>query len=189
MINSLQTEKNQVDKPSSRRTWLEKHGELISRLKDDFQLPKKSVDSSLATRFHTFNVGKLNFLVSNKLSPEILEETKIYPLLLTPPWVFGTCNVRGDIIPVFDLKKVFDQEIDILNISKPRVLVIHEQDYTIGLSLDELPIPIDLKNDEQIRNFSNLPSVITSFIKSAYKRGDEIWMEINFYSLFLSLEN
>ena len=189
MTNLVHAEKRQIEQPKKRRTWLEKHGELIAKLQNDFQLPEVADQSTTSTRYHTFTIGSLKFLISNTLSPEILEETKIHPLLLTPPWVLGTCNVRGDIISVFDLNKVFDQEANLLKASKPRVLVINEQDYTLGLRLDELPTPIDLKHEEQIRNFSNLPDSITTFVKAAYKRGDDIWLQINFSSLFLSLEN
>ncbi len=189
MSNLVHAGSRQLDQPNKRRTWLEKHGELIAKLQNDFQLPQVAEQSTTSTRFHTFTIGSLNFLISNTLSPEILEETNIHPLLLTPPWVLGTCNVRGDIISVFDLKQVFDQEAGLLNTSRPRVLVINEQDYTLGLRLDELPTPIDLKHEEQIRNFSNLPDSITTFVKAAYKREDELWLQINFSSLFLSLEN
>ena len=97
--------------------------------------------------------------------------------------------MRGDIVPVFDLNRVFEQETNILQAAKPRVLIINEQEYTLGLRLDELPTPIDLKHDEQINNFSSLPDSITTFVKAAYKRGDDFWLQINFNSLFLSLEN
>lgn len=189
MTNLVHADSRQIDQPKKRRTWLEKHGELIAKLQNDFQLPEVAEESPSSTRYHTFTIGSLNFLISNTLSPEILEETKIHPMLLTPPWVLGTCNVRGDIISVFDLNKVFDQQVDHLKTSKPRVLIINEQDYTLGLRLDELPVPIDLNHDEQVRNFSNLPESITSFVKAAYKRGDDFWLQINFNSLFLSLEN
>ena len=189
MSNLVHADSRQLDQPKKRRTWLEKHGELISKLQNDFQLPEVVESSTTTTRFHTFTIGSLNFLISNTLSPEILEETNIHPLLLTPPWVLGTCNVRGDIISVFDLNRVFDQQANLVKTSKPRVLVINEQDYTLGLRLDELPTPIDLKQEEQVRNFSSLPESITTFVKAAYKREDDLWLQINFSSLFLSLEN
>ena len=78
MSNLVHADSRQLDQPKKRRTWLEKHGELISKLQNDFQLPEVVESSTTTTRFHTFTIGSLNFLISNTLSPEILEETSIY---------------------------------------------------------------------------------------------------------------
>ena len=73
MIDSLQADKNQIDQPKARRTWLEKHGKLIAKLQSDFQLPQVTDQSSTSTRFHTFNIGSLNFLVAHSaMGPRFL---------------------------------------------------------------------------------------------------------------------
>lgn len=173
---------------TSRVAWVDKHAELIAKLEAEYQLPIEAQNNLSETRFHEFSVGDLNILISDQHSPEILEDDVVYPMLLTPDWVIGACNVRGEIIPIFDLEKIIYPEISVAKPANYKTLILHEGTNAIGLPLFKLPKLIHLDKDDCINNYTMFPDLIKPHIKEIYKRKHKIWILIDFSSFLLFLK-
>lgn len=67
-----------------------------------------SADVGSTTRqFLSFRVGTEEYAIDILTVQEIRGHTAITPLPQTPPWVRGAMNLRGVIVPVFDLQQRF----------------------------------------------------------------------------------
>ena len=174
---------------NSRTGWLEKHAELIAKLEAEYQSPHEVKDDSLDTRFYGFTIANLNLLISDHISSEILEDNIVYPIPLTPNWLLGACNVRGDIVPIIDLAQIIAGEDRDTKPAEYKTLVLEEAGSTIGLPLIKLPVPIHFKEEDRVSNYSKLPDFVQPFITLAYKRKQNIWVCINFSSFISSLLN
>ena len=180
LVDSSAIEKN------TRIPWVDKHAELIAKLEAEYKLPAEEQYDSSTIRYHQFSVGDLNILISEQHSPEILDDNIVYPMLLTPDWVLGTCNVRGKIIPIFDLEKIIYPDISINKPTNYKTLILHEGQNAIGLPLFKLPTLIHLQNDESINEYTKLPELLKPHIKMIYQRKHKIWILINFSTFFSS---
>lgn len=173
----------------TRVPWEDKHSELIAKLQAEYNSPQEEDTSSSTTRYQQFCVNDLNLLASEQHAPEILDDNIVYPLMLTPEWVLGTSNVRGKIVPIFDLEKILYPEVCSTKPKNYKTLVLHEGENTVGLPLFQLPVLIYLDKEECVAECSKLPGSIKPFVKKIYMRKDKVWILIDFSSLFSFLKS
>lgn len=173
---------------TTRVAWVDKHAELIAKLEAEYQLPVETQNSLSETRYHEFSVGDLNILISDEHSPEILEDNIVFPMLLTPEWVIGACNVRGEIIPIFDLEKIIYPEINVAKPANFKTLILHDGNNAIGLPLFKLPLLTHLEKNDAINHYSKFPELIKPYIREIYKRKHKVWVLIDFSSFFKFLK-
>ncbi len=186
---SIAEPNNSISSTKSERVrWLDKHAELIAKLEAEYQQPIDTENQPSVLDFHEFNVGNLNLLISEHHSPEILEDNIVYPMLLTPNWVIGTCNVRGEIIPVFDLEKIIFPDITIARPENFKTLILRDGKYTIGLPLFSLPKLIHLDKSNATNDSSKLPELVRPFIKQTFKRKHMIWVLLDLASFLAYLK-
>jgi len=68
---------------------------------------------------------------------EVCPLDKLTPLPLTPPFVLGIINVRGQILSVIDVRKFFDlPEKGLTNLN--RVIILHSSNMEFGVLADEI---------------------------------------------------
>lgn len=54
-----------------------------------------------------FKVGEKEFLLPIHLVKEVVDASPLFPVPLTPEYVYGVIPLRGRIIPVIDLSKIY----------------------------------------------------------------------------------
>ena len=82
------------------------------------------------------------FLAGEHVPSEVVIAPTIFPVPKAPEWLLGLSNVRGNIVPVFDLWKFLRTqapERDVLT-----VLVLDIGEAAVGLVIDCLPKPVPL---------------------------------------------
>ena len=178
---------NTLNKTNSHSTWLDAHTELITKLESEYETPEETKEKTTVVRHYGFNIGVLNLLIAEDMPCEVLEENSIYSIPLAPSWLIGTCNVRGDIIPIIDLEHILSGKDRITKPNEHKTFIIGEAENAMGLLLNKLPIPIHFKEENQISNFSGLPKQVRSFITIGYKREQQVWICIDYSSFFTTL--
>src|SRR5882724_7981927 len=69
--------------------------------------PRASAEGAMLELLE-FRLASERYAVESRLVQEVHPLRDLTPLPCTPPFVLGIVNVRGHILPVFDLKKFFD---------------------------------------------------------------------------------
>lgn len=93
-------------------------------------------------KFTVFKIGDEEFGISIGNVVEILRAQKVFHLPELPVFLSGVINVRGEVIPVLDLRIRFG--IDISKTSeqsrkkKERVIILRYEDSKLGLLTDEI---------------------------------------------------
>ena len=82
-----------------------------------------------------FRLAQERYAVETGLVREVHPLRELTPLPCTPPFVLGIVNVRGRILPVFDLKKFFDLPAQGLT-DLHRIIIVRRQDLEFGLLAD-----------------------------------------------------
>ncbi|WP_427338671.1 chemotaxis protein CheW [Caloranaerobacter sp. DY30410] len=96
----------------------------------------------------------------------------------TKPYVKGVINLRGEVIPVIDLRERFGLPIKDYN-NDTRVIIVSIQDFVIGLIVDSSSEVIYL-NDNEVDNPPAIGEANTAeFIKGIGKKDGKLIMLLN----------
>ncbi len=130
-----------------------------------------------------FRLGTLGLLIGSSVISEIVEKASIYPLPQTPAWFLGLINVRGNLVPVFDLK--IRLELDYPTGSKQWILILDRGEKAVGMLIDELPKTPDV--ERRLSRLPPLPVLLRPCVSQAYIDNGIIWLEFDHRSFFKSL--
>jgi twitching motility protein PilI len=131
-----------------------------------------------------FRVGSIGLLVGQDTVSEVVEQTSVYPLPNTPSWLVGLVNLRGNLVPVFDIKQFFDLE-DGNTQDKRRLLILDRGYKAAGVLIDGLPQPAATRY--VLSRLPPLPAALRTHVAKAFTQDDRIWLEFDHEGFFQSL--
>lgn len=97
--------------------------------------PPDVVPSAATLEVLEFRLAQERYALEIRHVREVYPLHDLTPLPCTPPFVLGIVNVRGRILPVFDLKAFFDLPVQELT-SLHRIIVIQGHAMELGLLAD-----------------------------------------------------
>lgn len=107
-------------------------------------------------QFVVFRLGQEEYGVDIQKVTTIEQVKHITRVPKTPAFIKGVINLRGDIIPIMDLRKRFNlAEVD--NTEDTRIIIIKLDEVFVGIIVDSVAEVLQLTEDsiENITNFSN----------------------------------
>ena len=161
----------------------------IEKLEAAFKASPDKSAKDYSHQFYAIKVNKLNLLIDKSTSCELLEETVMYPIPLSEPWIIGVTNVRGDVIPVIDLDKNKVRQNTLKNVADKKIIVINKGSDAFGLLLDDLPKLIGFNFDEKVMELSDIGEGIKEFVEYAYVKDNVTWLCIDFISFINEIRN
>ncbi len=103
-------------------------------------------EPSSAERCLTFESGGLLLFLSTKYVTEIINGHSITHLPLVPPFVKGIINLRGQILPVVDIRVCMDKpETEYTN--KTCIVVLNVDNIPLGIVVDSVRQVMDINLD------------------------------------------
>ncbi len=91
-------------------------------------------------RRHGFWIGNIGLLLPHKMISEVSEGLAICRLPNTPHWMSGMSNLRGEMVPVFDLSLLLNIQTE--KETKRKQLFLKIDDEWVGIYSDRLPARI-----------------------------------------------
>ncbi len=131
-----------------------------------------------------FRVGGIGLLVGQDTVSEVLEQTPVYSLPNTPPWMLGLVNLRGNLAPVFDVKLLLELE-DGPAQEKRRLLILDQGDKAIGILIDGLPQTA--LTSHALSRLPPLPTALRTHVTRAYAQDGVVWLEFDHQGFFRAL--
>ncbi len=126
----------------------------VDDLDGEFDVEDTSIRS-----FLTFMSNGLTYGVDNSYVVEIVNDYSLRPLPMVPDYIRGIFNLRGEVIPVIDLRMrlgCYD------NVSSDCTLILKNDHTTIGLIVDQVSqvldinlrktVPIPVENKQELTN-------------------------------------
>ncbi|NCO83881.1 MAG: chemotaxis protein CheW [Nitrospirae bacterium CG_4_10_14_3_um_filter_44_29] len=136
-------------------------------------------------KFAVFKIGEEDFGVNINRVVEILKSQKIYFLPELPDFISGVINVRGDVIPLLDLRKRFGIHT---GAEKCRIIVVRCEDEKIGLLVDEIDKIIPFHPEEISAPPAMFKGLKTEYLTGLGKKEDRIIILLNIERLLTSEE-
>jgi len=136
-------------------------------------------------KFAVFRMGDEVFGIEIKKVVEILKSQKTYALPELPEFLSGIITVRGEVIPLLDLRRRFGIRSAVKN---ERIMIVRYDNEKIGLVVDEVKEITSLDTAD-----ITLPPSIFKGLKKKYltglgKKGDMIIIILNLDDLLTSEE-
>jgi twitching motility protein PilI len=133
-----------------------------------------------------FRMGGETFLVAREETREVLG----YPAAVTripgaKSWVKGLANVRGQLLPMVDLRQFLGSAATASG-RNTRVIVVNHRDVPAGLMVDEV---LGFRRFAEAEfNAEAPPTVIRcdNYLAGAFRRGGEVWPVMSLKSLLES---
>ena len=105
--------------------------EAVLEIEKDYQPENKK-------QIVIFQLGTEEYAVDITHSREIIKPTKITKVPNTPDYVRGVINLRGQIVPVIDLRKRFNIIVGTADKKKERIITIESRETLVGLVVDSV---------------------------------------------------
>ncbi|HHV98982.1 MAG TPA: chemotaxis protein CheW [Clostridiaceae bacterium] len=141
---------------------------------------EKSTD---VRQFLVFKIGDQEYGVDIQRVVTIIEKNmNIARIPKTPDFIKGVINLRGEIIPVMNIRKRFRLP-EIEDTEETRIIVLKTDEIVIGIIVDAVAEVVRLTNDaiENITNYTN--DVMMDYIYGVGKMNDKIVTILNIEKL------
>jgi twitching motility protein PilI len=130
-----------------------------------------------------FRMGGETFLVAREETREVLG----YPAAVTripgaKSWVKGLANVRGQLLPMLDLRQFLGSGATASG-RNTRVVVVNHRDIPAGLMVDEV---LGFRRFAESEFDAEAPPTVIrcdSYLAGAFRRGGEVWPVLSLKSL------
>ena len=156
--------------------------EALTRFKpelNDMNLENSEPESEIR---YGFRIGSIGFLVSGGEHAEIIEQTHPSAMPNTPPWLKGVINVRGNLVPIFDLRDLLGLEE---SEQSEKLLILGEGNKAVGLYIDALPVLVEKL--DKVDAMPPIPELLSNYVTCLYMQDKEIWLDLAFDELFTEL--
>ena len=144
--------------------FLEDEGkEFMSKIQNNHEEIKMEEEISDIEQLVTFSIEKEEFGIKIMQVREINRVTKITKLPRAPKFIEGVINLRGEVIPVIDLRKRFDIEKRSVD-DRTRVIIVDVSGKKTGLIVDRVNEVLRLPKNR----IEDAPEIIASDIDSQF---------------------
>jgi twitching motility protein PilI len=133
----------------------------------------------------SIRIGALGFLISTATYCEVLDKVQVSALPNVHPWLSGLLNLRGNLVPVFDLQRAFGQEPS--EAKKRRLFAIDRGEKAVAVWIDNFPEIKDMASLQTLIDPPVLPAVLQRFVIGSYAQNGQIWLTVKLEDLFKAL--
>ena len=105
---------------------------------------------------------------------EILPLPQITPVPGAQAWMLGVGNVRGNLLPIVDLKQFLEGERTVLHETQ-RVLIVRQPDGDVAVTIDELYGQRSFQDEQQVEPETLAEGRYGHFVERAYRLAGQTW--------------
>ena len=128
-----------------------------------------------------YQIGTLSLLIGLATGSEVIPMPPLATIPNTPPGLRGMLNLRGNLVPVFDLLILLGLEEQEKTV-KPMVLVLDQGDKAVGVIVDGFPQA--LSGMRKLQQLPQLPPKLEGCVPAGYVKEDMLWLEFDHESFF-----
>jgi len=130
-----------------------------------------------------FIAAGVHWFVPAGLYSELLTHCKIAPLPNAPAHVLGLTNVRGNLVPVYQLEPL----VDLPSVAPSYVLVLGELSHAAGLVVAAKPQPIPEDRLQEVSGDPDIADSLRTTVAESLSDGSRQWHTVDHVRLFSHL--
>jgi chemotaxis signal transduction protein len=186
-----------VAKKSSKKPAPEAEPQLLKPSEALTRLEPEAIEDSVAKSGtfeqvrYGFELGPIGVLTPLGMVCEVMDIQRIYLLPNAPTWLSGLINLRGNLVPVFDLGELLriKDKADAKNNDPAdfNMLVIGNDDKAVALIIKGLPQPVSTERLEP--ELPPITDIAKKFVINAYSYQQRIWIDLDLETYLMSLRD
>jgi chemotaxis signal transduction protein len=131
-----------------------------------------------------YRIGNIGLLVSARAGCEVVSIPTIARIPTTPQWLLGVANLRGGLVPIFDLQALLELPAD--HAAEPRFALIFDRgERAVGILVAAHPVAV--ASLEPLTQQPPLPAAVREFVSAAFRDGPSVWLEFDHQRFFASI--
>lgn len=130
-----------------------------------------------------FRVGDIGLVIDRHKASEIVDDVPVRAIPNTPVWLSGLINLRGNLVPVFDLKALFGIARE--QSEKRWMLIVDKGDKAIAVPVEGLPRVIDI--GQRSAQLPPIPEPLRPHVHASYVDRGDVWLDFDFEGFFNAL--
>jgi len=150
--------------------------------------PPEGVNLTAATQVqqqerarYGFRIGDLGLLINPDVGSEVLSMPQVATLPNTPPGFLGLINLRGNLVPVYELRVLLDLPPRPAGVTA-MVLVFGKDDRAVGITIEGYPDALlDLIPMPHLPALSDL---LRKHVSAGFIKDDIVWLDFNHNTFF-----
>ena len=154
--------------------------EALNRFIPTEQLGSAWSEQQIEESRYAFTVGNVGLIADINAGSEVITEFNLCAIPNTPAWFAGVINLRGNLIPVFDLSLLFDKENQ--HSKNKYIIIVGKQEQAAGILTEKLPVV--LRNPDTLSEIPDVPEILKDHVRTAYKQEDTVWLEFEHEPFF-----
>jgi chemotaxis signal transduction protein len=145
--------------------------------------PLQTEDYQEETFRYGFRIAELGFLIPQGAHSTFIESAAVFPVPNTINWLRGLANVRGNMVPVFDLGRMLEADIKPI---KNALMVMVLGKRSIAFNADSGQ---SLKESALSLSNISIPEQFKEFTGKIYQDQQTRWIEFDFLKCLSHYEN
>ncbi len=152
----------------------------------DTLLPLHNEEDTAVHRYG-FKINNLGLTYPPHIAGEVIKVKHVCRIPNSPKCLHGVINVRGHIIPAFDLNTLFYNQQATGNL----FMILDKGSAAVAICINDFPILLNHAQELEHENIqdSSLPIAIRQFIRTCFHTNEQRWIEPDFAAFFLSLKS
>jgi len=154
-------------------------------------MAEMSADADISAQYLTFNLDGEAFATEIAKVREVLEYAQITPVPRSPEYMLGVINLRGNVVPIVDLRLQFDMETAAVDVNTCIIIIEIEIEGTstvLGVLADQVQEVIELR-PEQLELVPSLGTrVKNEFIHAMGKIEDKFIIVLDMQHVFSAIQ-
>ncbi len=130
-----------------------------------------------------FRIDTLGLLIAPDAGSEVMLLPRVAPLPGAPAWFAGLVNVRGNLVPLYDLRALLDLGPRGPG-REPLALVLGGGENAVGVVIEGYPVPLTSLRPLSRADVPALPPALGGLAPGAYMQDDMVWLEFDHDAFF-----
>ncbi len=133
-----------------------------------------------------FIIGNTGFLIAEETLSEVVKNTSIYPIPNTKAWMRGLINLRGNLVPVYDLDLLLGYSEEPSKYTN--LLVLGKGSMSVGILIKKLPKSCEISQWKKAIHIPVHLSGLEEYVTEIYSSDEMIWLEFDYSAYFTSIK-
>lgn len=121
-----------------------------------------------------YRIGKRRLVSSFEEVMEILSMPAVTPVPGAEQWMLGIANIRGNLLPVVDLKQFLEGERTVVHEGQ-RMLVVRQSGGNVAVLIDELFGQRVFNDTHKVEQTEEIEGRYAHFIHQVYSLAEQTW--------------
>ena len=139
-------------------------------------------------RLYGFKINNIRLLLDANVRSEVINHADVTPIPLMPKCIKGLCNVRGNLVPVYDLYEKFGLAKATSTIDNKKILVLDEKQDMAAIEIDEMITTLEFDEQDMQKDVTTDNDIINELITYSYRENGNDWFGFDHKQMFQIVE-